>query len=78
MKKMEDMSKEGGEEERRDEKKEKEQKREKRKHQNESSAGKTREGRLSISKSQEGEKGFLVKTITSSLPSYTEGGAGGI
>ena len=42
---MEDMSKEGGEEERRDGKKEKEQKREKRKHQNESGAGKTREGR---------------------------------
>ena len=32
MKKMEDMSKEGGEEERRDKKKEKEQKREKQKH----------------------------------------------
>ena len=45
MRKMEDMSKEGGEEERRDEKKENEQKREKRKHQNGSGAGKTREGR---------------------------------
>ena len=42
---MEDMSKEGGEEERGDEKKEKEEKREKRKHQNESGAGKTRGGR---------------------------------
>ena len=47
MKKMEDMSKEGGEEERRDGKKEKEQKREKRKHQNESGAGKTRKGKRS-------------------------------
>ena len=41
--------------------------------------GKTNpKGRLSTSKSQEDEKGFLVKTVTSSLPSYTEGGAGGI
>ena len=38
---MEDMSKEGGEEERRNEKKEKEQKREKRKHQGGTGAGKT-------------------------------------
>ena len=45
MRKMEDMSKEGGEEERRDEKKEKEQKREKRKHQNGSGAGKTKKER---------------------------------
>ena len=45
MRKMEDMSKEGGEEERRDEKKENEQKREKRKHQNGSGAGKTMKGR---------------------------------
>ena len=43
---MEDMSKEGGEEERRNEKKEKEQKREKRKHQGGTGAGKTiRKGR---------------------------------
>jgi len=43
---MEDMSKEGGEEERRNEKKEKEQKREKRKHQVGTGAGKTiRRGR---------------------------------
>ena len=43
---MEDMSKEGGEEERRNEKKEKEQKREKRKHQGGTGAGKTiRRGR---------------------------------
>ena len=49
MRKMEDMSKEGGDEERRDEKKEKEQKREKRekrKHQGGTGAGKTiRRGR---------------------------------
>ena len=46
MKKMEDMSKEGGEEERRGKKKENEQKREKRKHQNGTDAGKTiRRGR---------------------------------
>ena len=45
MKKMEDMSKEGGEEERRDEKKENEQKREKRKHQSGPGAGKTIRGR---------------------------------
>ena len=45
MRKMEDMSKEEGEEEKRGEKKEKEQKREKRKHRNGSGAGKTREGR---------------------------------
>ena len=43
---MEDMSKEGGEEERRNEKKENEQKREKRKHQDGTGAGKTiRKGR---------------------------------
>ena len=41
--------------------------------------GKTNpKGRLSTSKSQEDEKGFLVKTVTSSFPSYTEGGVGGI
>ena len=45
MRKMKDMSKEGGEEERRDEKKEKEQKKEKRKHQDGSGAGKTKKGR---------------------------------
>ena len=45
MRKMEDMSKEGGEEERRDEKKEKEQKKEKGKHQDGSGAGKTKKGR---------------------------------
>ena len=45
MKKMEDISKEGGEEERRDEKKEKGVKREKEKHQDGTGAGKTKKGR---------------------------------
>ena len=59
MRKMEDMSKEGGEEERRDEKKEKEQKREKGKHQNGAGAGKAIRGRrrmAPVSKEGEGQK----------------------
>ena len=56
MKKMEDMSKEGGEEERRDEKKEKEQKREKRKRQNGSGAGKAKRGRRRVAPVNEERK----------------------
>ena len=68
MRKMEDMSKEGGEEERRDEKEEKEQKREKRKHQKGTGAGKTIRGRrrrAPVSKEREKQKHLaFASTLT--------------